>query len=197
MIDFIKGALIRKEQGSAVIETGCGLGFILFCSTATLSELPESGEVKLYSYLHVKDDGITLFGFRSIEERAMFLRLITVSGVGPKVALALLSGMPLSALALAILTSDTKAVCKVKGIGKKTAERIFLELKEKIEPEELPDTNLQIASFKHDSDATDAVIALKSLGFGQSEAYNAVKKARANASSIEELIAQALKHLST
>jgi len=197
MIDFIKGALIRKEQGSAVIETGCGLGFALLCSTATLSELPESGEVKLYSYLHVKDDGITLFGFRSIEERAMFLRLITVSGVGPKVALALLSGMPLSALALAILTSDTKAVCKVKGIGKKTAERIFLELKEKIEPEELPDTNLQIASFKHDSDATDAVIALKSLGFGQSEAYNAVKKARANASSIEELIAQALKHLST
>jgi len=197
MIDFIKGILIKKEQGSVVIEVDSGIGFLLACSANTLSQLPESGEVKLYSYLHVKDDGLSLFGFKSIEERAMFLRLITVSGVGPKVAMALLSGMPLPSLALAILTSDAKTICKVKGIGKKTAERIFLELKEKIEPDELPDTDIQIASFKHDANATDAVIALKSLGFGQNEAYNAVKAARPKATSIEELIALALKNLST
>lgn len=196
MIDYIKGILTKKEADSVVLETG-GIGFLLNCSANTLTELPESGQVILHSYLHVKEDAMTIFGFKSIEERAMFLRLITVSGVGPKVALALLSGMPLSSLALAILTSDAKALCKVKGIGKKIAERIFLELKEKIEPEELPDADVHSAHFKLDADATDAVVALKSLGFGQSEAYSAVKKARSTAGSIEELIAQALKILST
>ncbi|MGI6214034.1 MAG: Holliday junction branch migration protein RuvA [Christensenellales bacterium] len=195
MIDFVNGKLIKKEQGCAVVEVG-GIGFMLQCSSSTLCGLPDSGDVRLYTHLIIKEDGISLYGFKSAEERAMFLRLITVSGVGPKVSLSLLSAMSPGALALAILTCDTKALCKTKGLGKKTAERIFLELKEKIVPEEFPDSDVFASTLKLDADVSDAVIALKTLGFGQSEAFEAVKKAKPAAKSIEELIALALKYLS-
>jgi len=197
MINYIKGKLISKTNGITLLENN-GIGYSIHCSNVTLSKLPlEGSEIKLFCYLNVKEDGFTLFGFFNEEEKKMFLKLINISGVGPKVGLAILSGIDLGSLAIAIITGDTKAISKIKGIGKKTAERIILELKEKIVPDEFDLINNHSDKIVLDTDTNDAIVALKSLGFGQVEAYNAVKKAKANAKTIEELIALALKSLYT
>ncbi|MEF9877014.1 MAG: Holliday junction branch migration protein RuvA, partial [Gordonibacter sp.] len=129
MIAFLKGRLAGKSPTIALIEVN-GVGYAVAMSQAGLSKLPEAGgSVEVQTYMQVRDDGIALFGFLSHEEKALFERLISVGGVGPKVALAALSVFTPQALASAIASQDVAAVSKIPGVGKKTASRIILELK--------------------------------------------------------------------
>ena len=132
MYAYITGIVAEKGHNELVIETG-GIGYQLMCSMNTVQNAVSVGEsMRVYTYLNVRQDGLDLFGFESREEREMFLRLTGVSGIGPRTAIAILGSMPLRDLTLAILMGDTTALCRAPGIGKKTAQRIALELKEKI-----------------------------------------------------------------
>lgn len=196
MIGFIKGALVDNSEGTILLENN-GIGYEIAVSNTTLAQISGKGEVKLFTYLNVREDGLFLYGFSTKEEKNMFLKLISISGVGPKVALGILSGIELNNLIIAIISSDTKTLSKIKGIGKKTAERIVLELRESLDV----DNNLLFEGGNEDiidtldKDTMDAISALRSLGIGQKEAVDAVKKARAKASNIEELISIALRSL--
>ncbi|NCA91986.1 Holliday junction branch migration protein RuvA [bacterium] len=196
MIGFIKGALVDNSEGAILLENN-GIGYEIAVSNTTLAHISGKGEVKLFTYLNVREDGLYLYGFATKEEKNMFLKLISISGVGPKVALGILSGIELNNLIIAIISSDTKTLSKIKGIGKKTAERIVLELRESLDV----DNNLLFEGGNEDiidtldKDTMDAISALRSLGIGQKEAVDAVKKARAKASNIEELISIALRSL--
>ena len=196
MIGFIKGALVDNSEGTILLENN-GIGYEIAVSNTTLAQISGKGEVKLFTYLNVREDGLYLYGFSTKEEKNMFLKLISISGVGPKVALGILSGIELNNLIIAIISSDTKTLSIIKGIGKKTAERIVLELRESLDV----DNNLLFEGGSEDAidtldkDTMDAISALRSLGIGQKEAVDAVKKAKAKASNIEELISIALRSL--
>ncbi len=131
MIGYLKGKILSLTADTALIETG-GVGYEVLCSASALSSLSGKSEGELYTYLQVREDGISLFGFSSPAEKNMFLKLVSVSGVGPKMGIAVLSGMDINSLAVAIASSDVKKLSTVKGLGKKTAERIILELREKV-----------------------------------------------------------------
>lgn len=196
MIGFIKGSVFDTSEGIILLENN-GIGYEIAVSNTTLAQISGSQQVMLFTYLNVRDDGLFLYGFATKEEKNMFLKLISISGVGPKVALGILSGIELNNLIIAIISSDAKTLSKIKGIGKKTAERIILELRESLDV----DGSLLFEGGSYepleamDKDALDAIGALRGLGIGQKEAVNAVKAAKAKASSIEELISIALRSL--
>ena len=131
MIGYIKGKVLAAEAGAVLLENG-GIGYELVCSGALFAKLASAKEGEAYTDLQVREDGVSLFGFVSLEEKKMFLQLVTVSGVGPKMGIAILSGMSVQDIAVAIASSDVKLLSSVKGLGKKTAERIILELREKV-----------------------------------------------------------------
>ena len=131
MIAYIKGKILSADDNVLVIENN-GLGYEVVCSAAAKTRLLASGGGEVYTYLSVREDGVSLFGFDSPAEKNMFLKLISVSGVGPKMGIGILSGISLNDLAIAIAASDIKTLSKIKGLGKKTAERIVLELREAI-----------------------------------------------------------------
>lgn len=195
MFSYIKGEVVSALNGIAVLECN-GIGYELTVSNFTAIKLNQGGkQAKLYCYFHVREDGVTLCGFHSPEEKSMFMRLIDISGIGPKAAMGILSGIELGALAAAIVTKDVKTLSKIKGIGKKTAERIVLELGESL-AKDLQTESISISGTEPmDNDTADAVMALRSLGFAQQESVNAVKKAKAGARNIEELISNALRYL--
>ncbi|MEG2675923.1 MAG: Holliday junction branch migration protein RuvA, partial [Clostridia bacterium] len=152
--------------------------------------------VTLLTYLQVTDDALRLFGFFSKEERNMFLKLITISGVGAKVALQVLSGIDLTSLALSIVNGDVTALTRIKGIGKKTAERIILELKEKVDITGLQNSlagSVDMTQILNDEVSNDAVMALASLGIGKTEAVKAVAAARIQSDKLEKIITLALR----
>lgn len=199
MYSYIKGKIADVGDGCVVIENN-GIGYECLVSGNTFAKCGEAGkEVKLYTYFRAGEDGIWLFGFADAEEKNMFLKLITVSGVGPKAALTILSGMSLNDLAVCIATEDSKALTKIKGIGKKTAERIILELKEKVS-QGLGDAGGSLAgSIRADEsdEAGEAVIALMALGFSKAESMQSVQKAVSlGAKRTEDIIGFALKSLS-
>ena len=133
MINFIYGEIASKNENSVVLDHN-GIGFEIFVSTSTLSLIGQIGEMaRVFTYMNVKEDELSLYGFLSIEEKNMFLKIINVSGIGPKMALQILSGLSLSDLAVAIKNEDIKLLSTIKGLGKKTAERLALELKDKID----------------------------------------------------------------
>ena len=180
MYAFIEGIVEHKSSGELVINAG-GVGYLLLCSQSTLSAAPPRGEfTRIYTHLSVREDAMELFGFTSQEEKAMFLRLTSISGIGPRTALGVLAAMPLPDLTLAILTGDAATLCRAPGIGKKTAQRITLELKDKLSAEDLP-AGTQAVSLPGSSDADsavgEAILALQSLGYTQSEAARAVSAA--------------------
>lgn len=196
MIGYLKGKVIYSEAGLVLLENN-GVGYELVCSGAAFAKLVNGGEGEAYTYLHVKEDGLTLFGFVSPEEKNMFLKLITVSGVGPKMGIAILSQMNINEIAVAIATADVKGLSSVKGLGKKTAERIVLELREKIGAAELSASPkggaAQPAPVLSDGEE-DAVVGLMSLGYSRAESAKAVKRAKeSGAVSLEEIIMTALK----
>lgn len=203
MIAMVKGILMEKGEGEAIVMTSAGLGMRLMCSMNTLSALPMAGgECTLYTHMNVREDAIELFGFLKREEKDMFQRLISVSGVGPKIALAVLGSMPLSDLRLAILTGDAAALARAPGIGKKTAQRLSLELKDKLAQDALggsaalDDMAITSAVDAPVQDAVgEAMMALKSLGYTPQEAANALKGVKGQANTADELIRLALRQM--
>ncbi len=200
MINFISGEVVRVEDGLLVVSNN-GMGFEINVSNKTLSDFSVVGDtVTVYTYMQVREDDISLFGFSTTEEKQMFLMLISVNGVGPKVALQILSGMRCDDLRSAIVTEDTASLVRIKGLGKKTAERIVLELKGKISPMDVLLTSkrgaaaLEPQSFSTGATA-EALTVLLSLGMTRNEAQrhigNAVKD---GCSSSEDIIRYAIKH---
>ena len=193
MISFLIGIIDEKQENMLVLNV-TGVGYEINVSANTLSSLPMEGEtVKILTYMAVREDGAYLFGFSSKEERELFFKLISVSGIGPKMAISILSGLSLSDLVMAIINQDHKLLSKIKGLGKKTAERICLELKDKLS---ITGENIENASFGGDYNedavqmATDTLI---SLGINKNDAY---MLARANAtaeSTAEEIISKSLR----
>ncbi len=195
MFGYIKGKVAEITEGTVVLENG-GVGYEIICTAAAVARLSEEKDGVVYTYLQVKEDGISLFGFDTKEEKQMFLKLISVSGIGPKMGVTVLAGMRIADLATAIATSDVKTLSKIKGLGKKTAERIILELRESVSKEELK-TSAKETAVPFATDDEDAVIALMGLGFTGMQARNAVLSAKGlGAKTIEEVIAFALRSLS-
>ena len=194
MIGYIKGKILSLTPEYALIETAGGLGFEVACSYSAFSSLAGKNEGALYTYLQVSENGTALYGFSSQEEKNMFLKLITVSGVGPKMGIAVLSGLNITDLATAIATSDVKRLSAVKGLGKKTAERIILELREKVAAPASATLEKGVpVPVVYEGDE-DAVVALMTLGFSRAESERAVSRARASgASAIEDIIQVALR----
>lgn len=194
MIGYIKGKVLSFLDGTVILENN-GIGYEITCSSSVYQKLIAEGSGEVYTYLAVREDGISLYGFINLEEKNMFLKLISVSGIGPKMGITVLSNMSLSDLAVKIATSDVKGLTAVKGMGKKTAERIILELREKITADVSEDTPILKQETVSDDDQ-DAIIALMSLGFTKQECVPAIKKAKENgATTIEQLIAFAIKNI--
>ena len=196
MIGYVKGKILNVSPDSVLIETAGGIGFEIICSYSAFSLLSGKSEGALYTYLQVSENGTALYGFSSQEEKNMFLKLITVSGVGPKSGISVLSGLNAADLAAAIATSDVARLSQVKGLGKKTAERIILELREKVSAPSVSGSvkGSPVIAVSHGDE--DAVVALMTLGFTRAESERAISKARAQgADTIEEIIGTALKSM--
>jgi len=198
MYAFIEGEVCEKLNGSLTLLAG-GVGYLLNCSNNTLQAAPSLGEkMRCYTFLSVREDAMELFGFASREEKELFLQLTSVSGIGPKTALGLLGSMSLRDLNLAILLGDVNALSRAPGIGKKTAQRIALELKDKISQASVSahaDEGAPVASaaFTEADSASEAVEALIALGYSSTEARSAVSRIRGQADTPEDLIRLALR----
>jgi Holliday junction DNA helicase RuvA len=170
MIATLEGILEHRGDASIIINVG-GIGFQVHVPGSTSSKLGAvTGRVSLYTHLHVRDDNISLYGFASSEELALFKNLISVSGVGPKVALALLSTLNAEQLVMAITSGDIDVISRTPGIGKKLASRLVVELKGKLE-KEWKEVALSLAA-----ESTDVIAALTSLGYSLTEASKAISK---------------------
>ncbi|HPF87869.1 MAG TPA: Holliday junction branch migration protein RuvA [Candidatus Limiplasma sp.] len=201
MIALIEGTVYEKSANDIVLLSN-GIGFRLFCSMNTIAAVPAAGQpCSLYTHLIVRDDAMELYGFLARDERDLFLSLISVSGVGPKSAVGILGSLPLADLRLAILTGDVALLSRAQGIGKKTAQRISLELKDKLAKEALSmDTDSEIYTVAQmDTAAQDtiseAILALKSLGYSPVEAADAIKNVKGQADTTDELIKLALRYM--
>ena len=205
MVAYVNGILESIEEGNAVVDVN-GIGMNVNISGSTMDRMPGIGEpVKLYTYTNVKEDAFTLFGFLSRDELNLFKLLITVNGIGPKGGLAILSVMTPDDLRFAIIAGDSAAIAKAPGVGKKTAERITLELKDKIKVTE--DTLLSPVGASYDDDLSpegnfakdEAVAALVALGYNSTDAMKAVRKVlgsnKAAEADTEALLKLALKEM--
>ena len=177
MIRFLEGVLEVKEDLGVVINVQ-GVGYGLSCSRFTQEELPGTGEpVRLLVYHHITDSDQRLFGFNNVEEKVLFEQLITVKGVGPKLGITILSGIQINELMSAIINGQAGLLSKIPGIGKKTAERIILELREKVaEPSVLAEGIIKGDGGEFNNVAMEAVQALRSLGFRGKDAEEVVAK---------------------
>jgi Holliday junction DNA helicase RuvA len=185
-------------EETVILDVG-GIGYELYCSAGAFRKATVGEIAELFTYLQVKEDGVTLFGFESVKEKELFLKLITVSGVGPKMGIAVLSAMSGEEFARTIATADAKRLSTVKGLGKKTAEKIILELHGKISAAEVMGANtdeptpVKATEGKLSPADEDAVAALMGLGFTRAESVQGVKKARElGADTVEEIILRAL-----
>ncbi|WP_026660138.1 Holliday junction branch migration protein RuvA [Butyrivibrio sp. AC2005] len=205
MIAFVNGILDEKRDLLAVIDVG-GIGYNVNISAYTADRLPSKGEaVKLYTYMSVREDAMNLYGFLTRDELEFFKLLISVSGIGPKGGQAILSVMTPDDLRFAILSGDSKAISKAPGVGKKTAERLVLELKDKISSDDIlagkagGSTDALTGGKGIDEPQNEAVEALVSLGYGLSEASKAVRTvisaSEVNAEDTEAILKLALKEL--
>jgi Holliday junction DNA helicase RuvA len=192
MYDYIKGILSRKGDTYAVVDVA-GVGYRIATSARSLQSAGSVGEpVTFHTRLHVREDIFELYGFTAAEERATFEMLISVSGVGPKAALNILSSVSAEHLALAIATNDAKTITAAQGVGPKLAQRIILELKDKIKTEDF--TPRGTADFSADGQQSEAIEALIVLGYSSAAAVKAVQSVEKNLS-LEETIKQSLKNL--
>lgn len=194
MIGYLKGKILSLTPETALIETASGVGFEVLVTGSAFSALSGRKEGEVYTYMHVKEDGVSLFGFSSIEEKEMFLKLISVSGVGPKMGIAVLSGMTVGDVAAAIATNDVKRLSAAKGMGKKTAERIILELREKVSANITSSGSDEPVTINIGAGDEDAIVALMTLGFTRTESVKAITRAREQgAKSVEDIIMLALR----
>lgn len=198
MISYIKGELVYIGDNNIVVDNN-GIGYSIFVSTATVYKLPHiNNQIKIFTYLDVKEDSLQLFGFLKMEELNIFNLLITVSGVGPKGALAMLNDLSPADIVMAISSQDKNALCIGKGIGKKTAERIILELKDKVSgfDTDKESYNFQSNLFvENKDDKNDAVAGLVALGFSKIEAAKAVEAVYTANMDSAKIISLALKLL--
>ena len=205
MFYYISGKLAHLDPSFAVVDAG-GVGYKLTISGTTHSAMPphltaaEPPTVKLFTYMSVREDGVELFGFSKEEELASFKMLITVSGVGPKAAISILSQLTPQKLAIAICTDDKKAIAKANGIGPKTAARIVLELKDKLSKETVLDGDDTLSAddmitVSTSSKRKDAEDALSVLGYSRSEAANALRGIDTDNLELDDIIRLALKKL--
>lgn len=199
MYAFIEGQVCEKTGNQLVLLAG-GVGYLLNCSMNTVQAAPITGEtMRCYTWLSVREDAMELYGFATKEERSLFLSLTGVTGVGAKTALGLLGAMPLRELNLAILLGDVNALSRAPGIGKKTAQRIALELKDKISQADVnaPDSTAaaSTAAAMTSDGVSDAMEALVALGYSGTEARNALMQVKDQAEKPEDLIRLALRAL--
>lgn len=196
MISFLIGTVEYKYDNNIVINVN-GVGYELCVSNNSIASLPIEGETaKILTYLQVKEDGVALYGFATEEEKSIFLKLITVSGVGPKMAITILSGIKLSDLIVAIINENTTLLSKIKGLGKKTAERICLELKDKISTTNLNMfENFEMPESYNESALNDAVETLISLGINKNEAYRLARSKATEDITAEEIIMKVLRDM--
>lgn len=195
MIAFLRGEIAQKTDGKIFIEAN-GLGFEVLVSNTTLTTIGAEGEnIMIHTYMHVKDDGITLYGFSSTEEKQLFEQLISVNGVGPKGALAVLSSMKLSDLLVCISSGDSTAISRAKGLGKKTAERIVLELQHKVSPMGFAVLSDEFVMNTNTDAMDEAYAVLISLGLTKSESLSLVRKNSSGTDTAEEIVAKVLKDM--
>jgi len=196
MLAFIKGTLVGVNKDSIVIENN-GIGFNVFVPGVAFSSLPHIGQdVMVHTYFHVKEDGMNLYGFTSEEELDIFKLLISVSGIGPKGALAILSTLTVDQLRLAVMADDSKAISKAPGVGSKTAQRLIIELKDKLNFDYLPESKeTVINTLKASDDKNEAVQALVALGYSQSQAFKAVSNINPDGLTVEQILKLALTEL--
>lgn len=199
MISFVKGPIAEMTEDSVVIECG-NLGYEIFIPLSVFEKLPGVGrEVKLYTYFQVREDAMCLYGFLTRQDLKMFKQLISVNGIGPKGALGILSAMNPEELKRAVISGDAKAISKAPGVGAKTAQRIILDLKDKIDTADILTTAFREAGSdlrKEDGVAGEAIDALTALGYSSAEAGRAVRQVEVtDTMSVEDVLKASLKHL--
>ena len=199
MISYLKGTLEALEEVKVVIDVG-GIGYGVFMSGQAMGLLPSIGkEVKIHTYLNVKEDAMQLYGFLTKDDLEVFKLLIGVNGIGPKGGLGVLSALSPDELRFAVMSSDVKAICQAPGIGKKTAEKLILELRDKLRLEDAlehlaSENEVQGAAAYQGEVQSDAVQALVALGYGSTEALKAVRQVDITENmEVEEVLKQALK----
>ena len=198
MYAHIDGIVAEKNADSLVIDCG-GVGYELICSRATLGSAPRVGErMKCFTILSVREDAMELFGFATREEKSLYEKLRAVSGIGPRTALNILSSLSVRELSIAIVTGDVNALSRAPGVGKKTAQRIALELKDKVSQEDVSAVSVggaaPVQSMAADC-VTEALEALQALGYTPAEARNAVQSVRDQSDKTDELIKLALRSM--
>ena len=204
MYAYIKGELVTKSLGYIVIETSGGVGYKIFMSDTAINRLPNIGEnVKVYTYTKVSEQELSLYGFNTEEELRMFELLITVNGVGAKSAISILSGITPSSFAMAIISDDVNTIKSLPGIGAKTAQRLILELKDKMKDNDVvieksvgaESEPVQINASHNSDNFKEATNALKVLGYSKQEIDNAFKDLDVSGKSIEDIIKLGLKNM--
>lgn len=199
MFAYIKGSLEVKTTGYIVIETN-GIGYKIFMSETAIERLGEIGStVKVHTYLKVREDDVSIFGFNTNEELRMFELLLSVSGIGAKTAITILSNISPSSFALAVISNDVGTIKKLPGIGPKTAQRVILELKDKLKTEEAisnKDASAEIeVAIRNDEKAEEAMSALQVLGYSKKEIEMAMEKVDTASLSVEDIIRIGLNNL--
>lgn len=199
MFAYIKGILESKNENYIIIDVN-GIGYKIFMPSSGINRLPETGKiVKVHTYYHVREDNISLYGFNTQEELKMFELLISVSGIGTKSALAILSEISPSSFALSVISGDVSALVKIPGIGNKTAQRMILELKDKLKTEQaITKNNLKNVNIEYNNkdNISEASSALQVLGYTKKEIDKVLVSSDLNGLSIEDIIKEALKKLS-
>ena len=196
MIAYIKGILDTKQENFVIIDAQ-GIGYKVFMPSNSIENLGEIGEiVKVHTYYYVREDNISLYGFSSLEELRMFELLLSVSGVGAKSAVAMLSEISPSKFAMAVITDDVISLTKIPGVGKKTAARIILELKDKLKTEQAIDKEeLKLENNSNNENIEESISALQVLGYTKREIEKAFEKIDIQNLELEEIIKTALKYL--
>lgn len=198
MFSYLEGRVTERDLDCMTVDVG-GVGFLVYASPQTISQA-DSDRCRIYTRVVFKENGMDIFGFLTKEEREMFDRLTAVSGVGPKTALGVLGALPVRQLALAVVTGDVKAIESAPGIGPKTAQRLILELKDKISTDELigggyeaPAKGAAPVLPAASNAERDALEALEALGYSQGEAAGALARVKGQADTAEELIRLSLR----
>ncbi len=196
MIAYVKGKIDTKTNTFVIIDVQ-GIGYRVFMPTKSIDNLGEVGrEAKVYTYYYVREDNISLYGFSTNEELRMFELLLSVSGVGAKSAITMLSEISPSSFALAVISDDVSKLVKIPGVGKKTAARIILELKDKLKTETAIEANEEVnIAIEKDNNATEAIAALQVLGYTRKEIEKIFEKIDTKNLELEEIIKIALKYL--
>lgn len=196
MISYVSGIIDSVETDKIILDNN-GIGYGIFMPNTSLEMLGAGEKVKIHTYFSVREDAMQLFGFLTREELNIFKLLIGVSGVGPKGAINIISACPGDRLHMAILAGDSKTISKAQGIGNKTAQRIIIELKDKLDLEEITGVKDNVRETPQAKGVqADTIEALVALGYSQSDAFNAIKKVKdADVMDVEELLKKALKNM--